>query len=451
MKYLLFIFAGITLVPFSSAAQKVNYDFASFTPPAGWIKNEQDGVLMYTTPKNNKGTYCLLAIYKSVAGTGDLSADFNTAWNTLVAEKLNVKEQAAVEKGEPENGWDSETGTASFTSEGTSSTVILTNLTGLNNSMSILVVTNDASYTAVLEKFFQSIQMKKPVQNTITAITTAVIQRPGTLSDYDFALPQGWRKETGPNEIVLKAPDNTSVISILPMETSSGNLDTDMKTIFWQVFAGWQLDQWNPDHHIYTKGIGPGGWEYLKEEQGIRKEENGNVYQAYGIVMLAKLGGQVAIIAGSYKEGTNRLNEVLYADWISFFHSLKFKNYAVPAAYTLQKDMIGSWTAGSSSGVTSYSFAANGHYANGNAFSTSSSYDTYHTLETTTSFAGDGTYTVNGNTLTLVNSHTKKSSTSKIRIFYQKEYGDTWLKKIGMMQTAADGSLYEITMVTTGK
>jgi hypothetical protein len=84
MKPLFFIFTGIILFPFIGTAQKTSYDFASFTPPAGWEKTEKDGVLMYSTPKNNKGGYCLLAIYKSVAGSSDAVADFNTAWNKLV-------------------------------------------------------------------------------------------------------------------------------------------------------------------------------------------------------------------------------------------------------------------------------------------------------------------------------------------------------------------------------
>lgn len=452
MKLLLFIFAWIILFPFISPAQKTNYDFASFTPPAGWEKNEQDGVLMYSTPKNNKGGYCLLAIYKSIAGSSDAVTDFNTAWNKLVVEKLNVKEQPVIEKGEPENGWENQTGTAGYSSEGANAAVILTNLTGLNNSMSILVITNNAAYSTELEIFFKTLQMKKPVQNNQTVPTAPSVNMPGGFADYIFTVPAGWKQEAGATEIVLRGSDNASVISILPKQASSGNLEQDMKTIFWQVFPGWQLDQWNPDHHIYTKGTGPGGWNYLKEEQGIRKEENGKVFQAYGFVMLVQLNSEVAIIAGSYVSGTNLLSEVRHTDWIQFFHSLNFKNYTPSVDYNLQKDIIGEWITGSSSGLTTYKFAGNGHYSDGAAFSTSREINDYHTLETTTSFAGDGTYKLKGNELTMVNSRTKNARTCKVRVYYQKEFGDKWLRTISMLEkSAVDGNLFELTMVAPGQ
>jgi hypothetical protein len=294
--------------------------------------------------------------------------------------------------------------------------------------------------------------MKKPVQNKQTVSTTPAINMPGGFADYIFKVPAGWKQEAGANEIVLRGSDNASVISILPKQASSGNLEQDMKTIFWQVFPGWQLDQWNPDHHIYTKGTGAGGWNYLKEEQGIRKEENGKVYQAYGFVMLVQLNSEVAIIAGSYVTGTNLLSEVRHTDWIQFFHTLNFKNYKVSVGYNLQKDIIGEWITGSISGLTTYKFAGNGHYSDGSAFSTSREISDYHTLETTTSFAGDGTYYLKGNELTMINGRTKKARTCKVRVYYQKEFGDKWLRSISMLEkSVVDGNLFELTMVAPGQ
>lgn len=432
----------------TAKAQNSSYGPASFSIPAGFQKTENDGVILLQSPSSGNGSFCIISIYKMADGTNDPATDFSHAWKELVMERLQVKDKPQGEAGETQNGWSSQTGTASFTLQGAQALAALTTMTGYNKTMSFLVITNDAAFQSSLEKFYESIQMQKP------AAQKDKPGAPGTLvSDYVFTAPPGWTKEINPDEIVLKGSDKKSTISLLPFQTSSGDLDKDMSTIFWQVFEGWKDDYWNPDHKISTKGILPGGQAYYKEERGIEKETGeGKKAEAYGIIMLVQLNNnQVAVIAGSYVDVTDQLNESMHTDWVEFFHSLSFKNAGREDNSILAKDILGQWITGSASGLATYTFLPNGQYTDGSAFSTSREYSASKTLETTHSIAGNGSYTLKGNQLLLTRTASKKTEQYLVRVFWKKEFGQ-WLKKIGLLtHSVVDGSLYELTMVLQEK
>ncbi len=434
------------LLSFSGIAQKTVFDLAGFTLPPGWKKDQQKDLVMLAAPENKNKTFCIITVYKSIDGTGDATGDFQYAWKTLVNERLGVTDPPAMEKGDVVNGWNTNTATTTFSLQGNNAVAVLTNFSGYNKAMSILVITNDAASQQTLEKFFNSLDLKKPVETN--PVPAAAVVTPGTLGDYQFTAPPGWTTVKTSNEITINGPDKQSTLSLLPMVKGSGNLEQDMSALFWQVFAGFEKDPYNPDHHIITKGVSPDGWKYMKEEMGIRKMVDDKAIQIYGFVMLVQLGNQVAIIAGSFADPQSLLWETKNVDWQLFFHSLSFKNFKQQGTNPLQKILPGKWMTGSYSGMLTYTFAANGHYASGAAFSTTREYSTYQLIEKTTSFVGDGTYTLKGNQLSMTNARTKKVQTSRLRIYDQFQYGG-WTHHIGLLSKSAgpDGTMYEVTLV----
>jgi hypothetical protein len=444
------LFIAVFIGSLSLVAQKENFDLLTFTPPSGWNKTLNSDVLMYSSPENDSGAYCLITIYKSINGSGHIAEDFSSSWNTLAATRLNIAEKPQSGKGEPENGWESQTGSASFTLQGATALAVLTTMSGSNKMMNILVITNSLYFQKDLEQFYGSMTIEKSLTQTVKPVAQ-VPAVAGSLSDYMFDIPAGWTKEVSSTEIVLRAPDKASVLSILPMQNSSGDLGKDMNTIYWQVFEGWKPDPWNPDNHISVKGTSAAGWSYFKDEMAIAKEDGEKQYKTYGFVFLAQLNGQLAVIAGSYPSKTNLLDDQSAPDWQIIFHSLGFKNYKNSAVSPLEKDILGEWITGSSSSVITYTFAANNRYAYGSAFSTSRDYSSYQVLETTTSFTGDGKYILMGNELTTINDKTGKTEVHKVRVYYEKQYGG-WLKRLGILSISlTDGKSYELTMVSETK
>jgi hypothetical protein len=439
--YLLLILCSSSLL-----AQQEKFDLLSFSPPPGWARTLNNDVAMYSSSNEGSGAFCLISIYKSLDGSGDISTDFTNSWNTLAATRLSIADKPKAEKGESENGWDSQSGSASFTMQGSPCVAVLTTLSGYNRMINILVITNNQSYLTELEPFYTSVKIDKPVQPQMKTQPAQINSAPGTLNDYIFTPPPGWTKEVNAGEIVLRGPDKVSILSILPMQPSSGDLENDMKTIFWQVFSGWKPDPRNPDEHISLKGTVPEGWSYFKDEIYITKEEGDKQYFTFGFVFLAKLDGQVAIVAGSYPSATNLLDEHYEVDWPLFFHSLKFKNFTAVPDSPLAQDILGEWLTAGNSGATTYTFAANNRYGYGSAYSTTRGYSSYQVIETTTTFAGDGKYSLNGNEMIMISDKTQKSDLRKVRVFWEKQYGD-WQKRIGLLNLESyNGKPYELTM-----
>lgn len=440
-KAILIIFSFVIVL--HTAAQTIRTGNISFVLPADWKKTEENGIVMLTSPAKETGGFCLITIYNETNSTGSIASDFNAAWKELVAVRLKTNTKPAIEKGETEKGWANQTGSGEFTLQGSKASAILSTFSGYNKAFSMLVILNDPSFQSTLETFYNSIALYPPAGNAVPVNPVPA----NSLQNYQFTLPPGWKQESNNNEILLRGPDNTSLISMMPLQSFSGNLETEMQTRFWSVFAGWERDRANWDHHIDTRGVSPDGWTYLKTEKGISLTTNNNTIHSYGFVLLADLGGQMAIIVGSYPEATCRLNTRMYTDWIELFQSLHFKNYRAVSTSTLPKDILGQWITGSNSSVVTYTFAANGHYEDASAFSVTQDYSAYRVLEKTTSFVGNGTYTLKGNQLVLKNNKGVVQN-CLVRIYEEREYSDNWLRHIGLLRKSiTDGKLFELTMV----
>ncbi len=447
MKSLLFLLSAALLV--STAVCQDRFDIATFERPSGWTSDQRPTVWTFSTTDNKTGRYCVLGLYQSTDSKGDPLKDFEADWQDLVSKPLNISDTPQKSEGSPKDGFHVWVGAGTYVQNNVTGLAILTSMSNGTRAISIVTLTNDTTYLADYRKFYSRLKLAgtgtqqttntKPVVGTLPVLS-------GSFDDYMYSLPPGWKSEKGDGMVVLRGPDNYSVLTIFPMRKGSGNLEADMQSIFWEVFDGWQVDRRNIDHHIYAKGVSPNGWEYYRQELGISKIDNPDM-EIYGFVFLANVGGKEAVIAGTYVNTTDLLAERGQEDWQLFYHSLDFKGYQKPKVNPLSSALLGSWRVGSYSGMVTYDFAANGHYASGSAFSTSNRVDDYTIKETTTSFVGDGTYVLNGNQLTMTNAKTGKVQTAKVRIFDEREFTDEWITCLGMLETSiVDGTLYEVVL-----
>lgn len=434
---------------FSSAFAQDRFDIATFARPSGWKSDQRPTVWTFSTTDNKTGGYCVLGLYQSTDSKGDPLKDFEADWQELISKPLNVSDPPQKSEGSPKDGFHVCVGAGTYVQNNATGLAILTNLSDGTRSMSIVTLTNDTTYLADYRKFYSQLKLAgsstqqsanaKPVAGTLPVLS-------GSFDDYTYNLPPGWKSEKQNGSVVLRGPDGNSVLTILPMRRGKGNLEADMQSIFWEVFDGWQVDRRNIDHHIYARGVSANGWAYYRQELGISKTDNPDM-EIYGFVFLADVAGKEAVIAGTYVNSTDLLAERSQEDWQLFYHSLDFKGYQKPKINPLSKALLGSWRVGSYSGMVTYDFAANGHYASGSAFSTSNRVDDYTIKETTTSFVGDGTWVLKGSELTLTNAKTGKVQTAKVRIFDEREFTDEWITNLGLLQTSiVDGNLYEVVL-----
>jgi hypothetical protein len=146
----------------SALAQKETFDLATYTAPSGWKKTSHtSNVVAYAITNNQKGTYCQIGIYASTNSKGSLEADFESEWQELVVKTYKPTTKPELVPKSSENGWDAQAGAAPFEFNGSPAAAMLVTASNNSRCMSIVIVTNTGDYQAVVEKFLESVDLKK--------------------------------------------------------------------------------------------------------------------------------------------------------------------------------------------------------------------------------------------------------------------------------------------------
>ncbi|MFM9838672.1 MAG: hypothetical protein ACKVOQ_10440 [Cyclobacteriaceae bacterium] len=148
----------------SLAQQKETFDLATYTVPTGWekINSSAEGFIGYANTNNVSGTYCQIAIYKSMGTMGNAQLDFDTEWNDLVVNPYKVTAQPEAGPAAAEDGWEAKSGVAPFDFSGGKSIAMLVTMSGYATRMSILILTNTEDYQTEIKNFLESVDLKKP-------------------------------------------------------------------------------------------------------------------------------------------------------------------------------------------------------------------------------------------------------------------------------------------------
>ena len=163
MKRSLFLIICFLCFFVSSLAQTSDtFDIATFQPPAGWKKQTKDGVVLFTTSNQQKGTYALITLYGSGVSSGNAKSDFESDWQQFIVGQLGVKGQPQMEPATNVEGWQVITGGATLENEMGTSAVILSTYSGYGKTFSAAAIFNSQVSMPAIEAFAASIRLKKP-------------------------------------------------------------------------------------------------------------------------------------------------------------------------------------------------------------------------------------------------------------------------------------------------
>jgi len=414
--------------------------------------------------------YCHIYLFASHPAQGNAMQSFVAEWMRLVAQPLRTKVQPQVETKVTPDGWTAVTGSANVTPRGVPTAVILFTATGFGKEMSIVFNLTDPSFIPDIKNFLsglsistggpvaaappatpQSSQMpavpqtgQPPAAPAPVAVGPRGTSGPGVLSDYLYSIPQGW---TG-----TQYPDGGTVygsqmynngercqISVFPMRRGTGNLFADARNTYMSIF---QVDPLANNAYPYptatlTRGTAAAGWQYVIIQRSIR----GRVGE-YGTlvgtrILAAQLGQQVAIITSTGKdpEVSMCFGEIVHDDWPEFFYTIGFKNWTPqPQDALVPRRIAGPWITATASVGLKWTFAPNGRYASAAAAMTRTALSYNEVLETTNAYFGDGSYTINGNTLVMKADH-GNSQTFRFRLEQDsKDGGNTWTDRLCLLE-----------------
>ena len=160
MKYLICILFTLSVANLV-AQKKETFDLVTYTVPAGWKETSSANVVSFTVTNNQKGTYCQIAVYASTASKGNTQADFESEWQELVVKTYKPSSKPELLPKSSENGWEVQGGVAPFEFNGASSAAMLVTASNQIRCISVVILTNTQDYQTEIEKFLESVDLKK--------------------------------------------------------------------------------------------------------------------------------------------------------------------------------------------------------------------------------------------------------------------------------------------------
>ena len=158
-KILILCFLMTGLQSFSQTKEK--FDIATYTVPKDWKKEVKTDVVTFTYVNQAAGSYLVMAVYKSIAGSGAIANDYNNEWNELVAKRYTVTGKQETEGGRNDMGWNFKTGAAPVRLTDGSGIVVLTVFEKEGTVLSLLSLMNKADNIPAMESFINSVGLEK--------------------------------------------------------------------------------------------------------------------------------------------------------------------------------------------------------------------------------------------------------------------------------------------------
>lgn len=112
-KIILLILTMLTVV--CGFAQKQTFDVVSYSAPAGWQQQQNEGGVQLSVTDKNTGGYFVAIITKSMKSTSSANENFNTNWESLVKTIVQVNGEPSMQVPMKDNGWYIISGGANYT------------------------------------------------------------------------------------------------------------------------------------------------------------------------------------------------------------------------------------------------------------------------------------------------------------------------------------------------
>jgi hypothetical protein len=421
------------------------FDIASFTAPVGWQRADSNGVLSFTDAKttNNQLTFCQIFIYPSKPSGNSKTKDFENAWTSLVANVTGSKKKPKTTTEKTPDGWTAITGADNMSVKGINYTAMVTSVSGYGKVMNILVNVAGQEYAAAVDNFFQHLEFDK------NAMSNATTNRPaGSYEDYSYTMPEKWitKRENGFMHLIQEENGKYGCyISLFNPETSSGNIETDVRNYFAAMYKGWQL--LNVGRDVVTKGYTWQGIEYCMMEGSMMRPKGEQYDYEEGGIIAFKFGNTLGIASirhepvGLYCQCKKNFNT-----WGRFVNTFTLKGFTpAPPAQNPSSMIVGSWMLAQGGALNNYIFAANNRYQYYGGYGDYVKVDATTIASRSTVFKGDGKYVVAGNKLTITpDSRKNQPETYRVRFEKVNAGGKGWKDRIYLLnENPVGGKPYE--------
>jgi hypothetical protein len=371
-------------------AQTETFDMITFQPPQGWKKTTTQYAVSYSLVDNISGTWCQLAVYSSVATSGNAATDFSNEWKALVKPETYA---GSVEPapGVTSNGdWTYSSGTSGFKWQGKDSYVSLLNIRGHGMMASIHISSNSDKYNAEVESFLKSIQpnvtgemaekekFKQPVTavgvagpSTTETSTNTITDAPGVngIATATTNFDDGWVAQPFADYVKVVNQQVTVLLHYAIAIDDEMRAAPDMGIFFWDrlIMPRYDTDDakvLQNEPYTYNK-------VYFVKGSAVDNSTGKNCYVGLRVLVNNGVATCIEIIAPT----ANAFAQT-FPDQSRIESMVNYNKFAVSAG-----DLVGTWEESTSSSVALY-YTSTGGYAGANATAMATSF----------TIRSDGTY-----------------------------------------------------------
>lgn len=464
-------FMALALAP-AASPQATTFDIATFTPPNGWQRSDQTGLVQLQAVRtaNGRTSYCQIYLFASHSGSSDAAQNFAAEWGRLIAQPFGVARVPQTETKASPDGWTAVSGGANAVQRGIPVTAILFTVTGHDRVMSVVIDASSQEFMPDIRNFMSSLafhaQSPAPDQAPPPGVAAnppppagpepagpPASDVPRSIGEYSFVVPAGWVRTVYPDGGVIYGSQmfnngERCQISVFPLRPSTGNVVNDARSIYMSIF---QTDPFQNNGYPYppatlVRGIGADGWSYFVIQKSIHGR-SGDYGTLLGTrIMAVQLGTQVATITSTGKdpEVSMCFGEIVHDEWPQFFHTIHFRNWTrVPQEREVPRRLAGTWTVATATVADRYTFAANGRYASAAAAMTTTRISPTELLQTTNAYFGDGAYAISGNSITLTGDNDRAHPKHGFFRVEQesKDGGATWSDRLCLLLEGISGEV----------
>ena len=254
------ILAVVTLL--TSEAHADTFEFLTYTPPRGWVKQTLPDGIVYQRPSG----IGLITFYPSYPVTGSAADEFAKMWRAHV--EPAVPGAAPQPQLQRDGDYTVAVGQRQIDAQGTVTTLTLGAIVGRGRTIGVLTTTAGDDALREITAFLDSLTITPGTSTTPGAAAAPQGPGPGSVQageiEVDFDVPPGYVSQRDGRMVVLtpatvdeKTP---CAYGVSPPRPSRGMLDADARAALLEVLPGWQLKS---DSYNAMRGTAGAGWPYF--------------------------------------------------------------------------------------------------------------------------------------------------------------------------------------------
>lgn len=352
MKYAVAVVLVALSFATADAGPKSTFGSLKYEAPAGWSVTQPKvagDALTLTKIDKAKSTFVLSKLYPSIASTGSVDNDFQTAWKSVVLSSFTEVGSPQTNTAPETQGWKVMAGLATGTSNGVTAQIMLVTMTGRGKMVAILLVTNDyAGNGAAIGEFLGSLDLGAEGTAAAPATTTApaTTDAPAAKGTRTTKFDDGWTSTAEANWVrVTRAEATVYLHYAVALDNTSR---ADIPNYFWkqlvapryqvQNFAVARYSAVNDFPYYYVTG------------NAIAKGSNKQVFLALRVVVNNGVASPIEVVTASEAVLTK-----LFPDQDKLAAIMGANRFGV------SKDIVGEWGGANSAAVSMYSTVTGGY------------------------------------------------------------------------------------------